>query len=297
MEVFFHIGYPKTASTWLQEMLFPKIRGLIYLNSSETRELFFDSDAFLYSPLHVHKYISKKSDKNYKLLFSSELLTTPINYGWHHGCISKTCAIKIKDTYPNAKIILFIRNQKDLAVSAYQQYVKNGGTYSIRKFLYNSHFSLDHLFYSRLIKYYDSLFGRENVAVFFFEDFTSNPKKFVEKFVENFSFDLDICDLDFRKVNQGLRIRLIPIIRFFNLFHRKPKGRKRMIFPLPKMVGFVRKIVHPLNRYEFFGKHARFDNLLHEKDSGFFRDTYRLSNQELMGRLDVKKLEKYGYFF
>ncbi|MDD3687638.1 MAG: sulfotransferase [Tenuifilaceae bacterium] len=294
MEVFFHIGYPKTASTWLQEKLFPNLKKIQYIGNRETGRFFFESDAFLFNPEDVYQHLKCYTEAS-RYLFSSELLSTPINYGWHNGTISKTCADKIKITFPAAKILIFIRNQQSLAASAYQQYIKNGGTYSIKHFLYNSHFSCNHLLFDGLISYYDMLFGKENVYIFFFEDFVKNPRGFVESFCNLFGFEVDVDTLDFNIVNRGLRVGFIPLIRFLNLFHAKPVGRKRMVLKLPKFVGIINRLIKPLNQFRIFGNFAKYQNILDNKDIEYFRKTFAESNNKLARRVSYEKLKEHGY--
>ncbi len=294
-KIYFHIGYPKTASTWFQESFFPKIKNIIFIDNIKTRHFFFDSDAFFLDTEEVYKIIS-----SYKLddcLFSSELLTTPINYGWHNGCVSKACADKIKHVFPKASVIIFIRNQQSLFTSGYQQYLKNGGTFSIRKFLYSRHlFSVEHLYFDNLINYYDSLFGEDRVHVFLFEEFQLDPQDFVKRFCEKFEFKINYSEINYKSINQGLRVGFIPLIRFFNCFHAKPLGKKYYLFHIPGTLRLINRFVKPLNKFNFFGNYAKCSELLREKDLDFFRESYKESNRRLAERIDYEKLKKFGYY-
>lgn len=43
---------------------------------------------------------------------------------------------RLKTVLPNARIVIFIRNQTEMIASVYKQYVKEGGTHSPRRFLH-----------------------------------------------------------------------------------------------------------------------------------------------------------------
>ncbi len=296
MTVLFHVGYPKTASTWLQENYFPNIKNVHYINNWETKKLFFDSDALLFNPDEVRQYVNRFTDSNH-YLFSSELLTTAINYGWYNGCISRVSADKIKMAFPNAKIIIFIRNQQSLFTSGYQQYIKNGGSFSIKKFLYSNYlFSVEHLFFDKLISYYDSLFGEENVNIFFFEEFQCNPEIFMMRFSERFGLSTSDAIINFNVVNRGLRVHFISLLRILNCFHAKPLGKKFYFIQIPGALRFINRCVKPLNRFRIFGRFATCSELLNDKDIYFLKESYRESNNRLANRVDREKLLKFGYY-
>jgi hypothetical protein len=116
MSVIIHIGYPKTASTWFQEMYFPKVENFDYLVDRWLfYKLFFESDSFLFDSAFTRNLISKSIAKE-NFILSSEQLTTSLTFGWHSGNYSIACANKLKKTYPGATIVIFIRSSNRLFV-------------------------------------------------------------------------------------------------------------------------------------------------------------------------------------
>lgn len=294
MSVYIHVGYPKNASTWFQSKLFPFINNYKYITREETNKLFFFSDTFLFNPFEIKNHIDYTDNKSF--LFSSEALTTTIHYTWHMGALSKSCADKIKATFPNAKIIIFIRNQQSLITSAYQQYLKGGGSYRKRRYLYSKDvFKIEHLYYDKLIEYYDKLFGKENISVYPFEDFRNDPKKFVKQFCETHNFEVDIDRVDFNVVNQGLRKGMVILLRFLNLFHKWPLGLKKHIIHIPRLAIILKKIILPLNKHLLFGPYLTPSAFLNDNDMVFLFKSYYESNRRLANRIGVEVLKKHNY--
>jgi len=287
MPAIFHIGYPKSASTWLQENFFPKIRNIEFINRANTNDIFVDSDVFLFDPVKIRNtFVSEKT-----LLFSSESITTTINKGWHNGVFAKTQADKIKSAYPDSKILIIIRNQQSLITSAYQQFIKNGGVESFNIYLNsNKYFRYEHLLFHQQIKYYEKLFGFKNVHVYMYEDFLRNPPQFIEKLNEEFQFKVDLNDLDFSRVNRGLRVGIIPILRFFNLFHRRPRLKIHYLIHVKGMCSFIKWVIKPLNQYKFFGRFAKPSDFLKSKDLERIQSFYQNSNNALLSRFTYEEM-------
>jgi hypothetical protein len=293
MSVIFHIGFPKTGTTWFQKELFPVLTNSIYIDKKTTSRYFVLSDVYEFDPLEIKLSLNFSNNSNY--IFSSEGLSTQINNSKNYGEHSKTYADKIKATFPNAKIIIFIRNQQSIIPSAYSQYLKNGGVVSFKKYLYtNEVFNLKQYYYHNIISYYDLLFGRENVEVFLFEEFKKNPALFVEDICKRFQLTYSTEQLNFTSVNQSLRVGLIPLVRVLNLFHKNPLGRKRYIISLPYADRFVRYFIRFMNKYSVFGK-RKTSNSLNKETAEFIYKCYHKSNNILANRVGYNKLKEFGY--
>lgn len=129
-KVYLHVGLQKTASTFLQNKLFPNVSGISYVGRPYTQE----SDAFnslqyaddaLYSSDALAKELKliKQNIGNTPLLISDELFSGYLFYGMINRCI---IASRLGEIIPEAEVILFLRGQADLIDSLYNQYVKIG---------------------------------------------------------------------------------------------------------------------------------------------------------------------------
>jgi hypothetical protein len=102
------------------------------------------------------------------------------------GFDSKQIAERLAAVFPEARILIVIREQKAMLVSAYKDYVDRGGTRSYADYLHSDKgrtgspgFELSHWAYHRLIAEYLRLFGRDRVLVLPYELFQEEPLAFV----------------------------------------------------------------------------------------------------------------------
>ena len=200
MSTIIHIGYPKTASSWLQEEFFPKIENCTMIPRKKIQHYFLDPGAFEFNVENVKKEFQAEKDKH--LLLSDELLLGRLRPGGVKGFVTKEVANRLYSVFPDAHIILFIRNQVDMIASTYLQYVRSGGNYSIRKFMFPEDYEgsrsnrlillgLDYFLYHHVINYYKSLFGTEQVHVYLYEDLNKEPDEFLRKFTDKFNLQFN----------------------------------------------------------------------------------------------------------
>lgn len=183
--VYFHVGYPKAASTSLQINLFDPHSQINHFSKAN------DNNINLYRILKSKKEISNQeiiADIKFQLsenkpnLFSDESL---VNQFYDHAS-NMTIAHRIKSVFPSSKIIIVIRNQINLLISRYDyspthksinHFLEYCFKYNKNDFLY----SLD--FYS-IFRLYSNLFGNSNVKILLFEDLQNNPNLFCQEFSE-----------------------------------------------------------------------------------------------------------------
>jgi hypothetical protein len=215
--VFFHVGYPKSASTTLQKQLFNKHTELVNLGLYPTKnegvdketnpetsfyfmdplvKLFYDNllkldtvryqqtDNFdLYTSL-----INKYAAQNKSVVFSEERATSV----FFTHCDMGLKAQRIHELMPDGKIIIVIRNQSDALKSMYADFPfdprspSSGDSMDINAWLEvvltdEFLFYREMLDYYSVIKFYKELFGKNNVCVLLFEELVSDKKSFANK--------------------------------------------------------------------------------------------------------------------
>jgi len=172
-EVILHIGYHKCASTYLQTYVFPMLPVNFRMKwGKDPRRLYREMLDYVrckdFDPHIFLKWIKTYWPTRYKVtLISNEELS-----GHPHGYNTidwRQIAINLKKTFPNAKILVIIREQLSWLKSLYAFKVVIKGE-EIRKFnefvKEESKIGLtDKLEYDRLIKFYVSLFGVNKVLV------------------------------------------------------------------------------------------------------------------------------------
>ena len=167
-----HIGYHKTATTWMQRLLFLPVHGYHPLaNHDQVSEHITAPHGLRFDPTPMQRLIAEglaAVPPNSVPVVSSELLCGNLFFG---GRESEVYAERLKAIAPDARILISIRSQMQLLPSVYMQYVSRGGTMSCRQFFERQiplgYFGFDakHFEYDRLVARYQTLFGTENVYV------------------------------------------------------------------------------------------------------------------------------------
>lgn len=216
-----HIGFPKTATTFLQERVFPRLADqLLYVGRGESATLLepliayddsvFDADG-------VRRQIERVFARGAKTLCSYEPLT-----GLHYqsAFANRTQIARRLREVGFDRAIITVRNQFDALESAYKQYVKSGGTLqfddyitfdsSRQRYLYPEYFE-----YFSIYRLYAEIFGPENVLILQYEQLGS--RAFVRelcRFLEEAPFDIEQA----RPVNSSLSCSKTRILRVLNHF-------------------------------------------------------------------------------
>lgn len=181
-----HIGYHKTGTNWLEKRLFPrKDLGFRLFSLSKKRTDFIRVNDLDFDPEKYRREfvppIARCAEEGAIPVISTERLSGNPHSG---GYDSKRIADRLHQVFPDARILMVIREQRAMILSAYAQYVKVGGACSLRDYVIpcSDHrqpmFHLDHFRYHRLIGHYQRLFGRENVLVQAFERFRAEPLEY-----------------------------------------------------------------------------------------------------------------------
>ena len=137
MKNILHIGMPKTGTTWFQNIFYPNINNYTYINRNIISKLFISPRAFDFKSDFVANEIEKVANKVNPFIICEEVLSGAMQSGALHGFMTKENAYRLHETFPEAQIIIFIREQKSIIASMYQQYIKIGGNYSIDEYLYH----------------------------------------------------------------------------------------------------------------------------------------------------------------
>lgn len=195
-DILVHIGFPKTATTWLQKHVFSNTE-LGFISPWGVRSGLAIDQFVLSSPFHFDPENSRNTflegaegtlAEGLVPVLSEETLVGDPTSGKYWG---KTAADKIFQTFPTARIIISIREQRSFILSAYKQYTLGGGTASIDRFLglgnavlrpgFEGICQRNSLEYDRVISYYQSLFGKQNVIVLVYEELRSNPDRYLDR--------------------------------------------------------------------------------------------------------------------
>ncbi|EIZ80765.1 hypothetical protein WSK_0738 [Novosphingobium sp. Rr 2-17] len=244
-EAIVHLGYHKTATTWLQSHVFPHATSHDFLPRKTVQ------DAFL-APAGMHFCAQKASEvlalrgRNRPVLLSEENLSGYLHNGGLHGFLAPEVARRIKAVLPRARIVLFIRNQFDICRASYAQYVSGGGTWGQGRYFETARFvqgalkrpwkapvfQFEHFEFDRLVAHYDALFGRENVHVYPYE-WLRDRAALLARMEGDLGLALDELPMEQSRANASLGGAGLAAMRCVNLFSRQSVVNKDRIVDLP----------------------------------------------------------------
>lgn len=305
MSPIIHIGFPKTATTWLQKEFFPNVKNIEFIDRKTVGDKIVKPNTFEINTQETRIFFESK--KANKLFICDEMLVGGMDAGFGNGAFIKEVGYRLKNIFDQAQIIIFIRNQHSMVASAYFQYLIEGGNYSIDRFLNRkkmfgiflkeySLFSFDFFKFDQTISFYKSLFGENNVDVYLFEEFDENPKDFLTKFKEKYDLDIDINSLNFeKKRNKRYRKYLLQFAKISNSFTHSNTLLKYYIFNIPKFHGRTHNIYRLLNKYRLFGAFPTDLHLLGAKNMKYISEFYKESNRKLIEIHGLESIKKYNY--
>lgn len=230
MKVYFHLGIHKTASTFLQKEIFPKLDNFKFIDRANFKELknyILYTDDFVFKIENAKDILSKILQGNKKdiIISDEEFYGNPFL-----GAIDRKRNIdRIINIFgSDLHLLIFIRNQFDLVDSFYNQYVKTGGTagfvdfcsYSKYPFIFNSNYFL----YYEYLNYVKSKVPDNKLKIFLFEDFINSKRDSINEILNYFDLETDkIFEYEDDVVNKSLPRSNIPLMRFFNKFTKSSK--------------------------------------------------------------------------
>lgn len=297
MKPIIHIGFPKTGTTWFQREFYPNVTRRKYLDHNKV----FGTYVFNFSPL-VYNYPSELFEvfRDPSIIICDEGIVGSNPY------VTKEMLCRVKKIFDKSSIILFIRNQEDMMVSKYSQYVLGAyGTQSASLYFARDpgwnrmrnfqKFNYDVLNYDLIINYLHHIFGEDNVYVYLFEDFSENPKEFMSRFIDEHGLHISLESINFSPNNIGLRRGLIPIARFLNIFTRYKTREKYYLIHVPRWHLLAKRVYTYLNKFSIFGLKPSLSQLIGDEQCNLILDEFKVSNAKLVKRFGREKLAKYKY--
>lgn len=297
-----HIGYHKTGTSWLQKQLFRREDlGYRSISLSKKRTDFvrvhdFDFDPHRYRELLRPDLEGCERDGKVAILSAERLSGNP-HSGGHD---SKRLADRLVEVFPGARILVVIREQRAMILSAYAQYVRAGGACSLGDYLHPPRdyrlpmFHLDHFRYDRLIAHYQKLFGSENVLALPYEHFRQDPGDFVAT-IARFCGAGCADGLSFeRRENRSLGPVALGLMRRLNPFVIRDSLNANSPFAIPALRAPARLLVRGVDRLtpERWNRRlrGRWQRRIERVTAGYYEE----SNRETQ-RLTGVSLGPYGY--
>jgi hypothetical protein len=197
-DMLLHIGYPKTGTTFLQKRVFAsKDKGFVgpwTLWTGEAVEHFVLTHPRRFAPERVREAFraacaaeAEGNGAGLVPVISHEHLCGNLVHMRH--CVGFEVADRLRATFPEAHVLITIREQRSMLRSLYGQYIKEDGEWPIEMFLGNGDTPpgfapicrLDYLEYDLLVSHYIELFGRDRVLVLPFEELRRDSVQFEQR--------------------------------------------------------------------------------------------------------------------
>ena len=194
-DIYFHVGLPRTASTFLQRKVFPQFGGIRYVKKHDFKK--------------HHQIIA---DATQHVLLSSE-----IDIG--KGRPNANKLFDFAENYPEAKIILVLRRHDKWIASKYKYHIRKNGRLTFSEFFNleknNGFFRKEHLEYRKIIDLLESLFQHKPL-VMFQEEFKSAPAKSLQYLATYCNADFDYAQVKASGVNAAFTVKQLQFLLKFN---------------------------------------------------------------------------------
>lgn len=215
-----HVAYPKSASTWLQASLFsaPPFRSVASL--AEIRETLIHPHPLEFSEKEARALLRPRAGdvdaEGLRPVLSDELLGgEPVAGGYDCTVLAE----RLKAVFPEARVLVVVREQGSMIRSLYGEFLKKYGRGTIEQFLHPKppvhHGTLRatwaprlrrvYFEYDRLVALYDRLFGTDDVLVMPYEHLVLDPQSYVRTIAEHAGASMGEHLPDFGTVRPSVR--------------------------------------------------------------------------------------------
>jgi len=313
MSYVIHIGYHKTGTTWLQRHYFSRrSAGLAFHREREglvpdgidgrtSGRYICEQPLFHYNPKRARaaldSFFSAEIAAGLTPVISYEELSgNPISGGWR----AKEYAWRLAESFPEARIIIVVREQRTMIRASYMQYLRAGGGMSLRDFMVPSpdpNVPQPDLFYFRyngLLQLYRDLFSTERVLCLPFELFRDRPREFLAR-LDSFTgaepdaaLPIDVVE------NRGSAMLQYPLLRVVNPLIKRDSANGRSPYAMTIFKSRTQRALRALGRMAprkwDRAVLQRWERQIEAQTSGF----YEASNKAL-GEMIGYELGQFGW--
>ncbi|MDQ0352742.1 hypothetical protein J2R98_002593 [Alkalibacillus filiformis] len=195
-KVYLHIGVHKTATTFLQWQVFPKLKGISLVRKSNSKKLLYriknkklKGEDFE----EIRQSLEKKRKGDQPLLISYEGFSgSPFSQKKmksSYQILSDLRNIFPKEEY-DVHVILGLRNQVDLMTSLYIEFLHQGGDKKEETYIQElvDHEVFDNYLYNQYIDHIESLYG-DQYFVWVYENFKEQKEDYLLKLLNFLGFN------------------------------------------------------------------------------------------------------------
>ena len=224
-EIILHVGMHKTGTTFFQWNVFH------YLGVNYLWHVFYRSwSKDLLDP--SKKVDLEKIKENFSKILHKDkinLITEENIYTYQFSKEDDRFILldRIRQVFPEAKIIFGIRDKDENLISWYIEYVAVGGVLDFQGFL-DKHMNLEKLNYEPYVKKLKEHYGEKNVFVYSLEELKKNQDKVVKQMCEFMNVDIP-KSYRAKPARVGYGQGILRISLFLNRFFKTPLNKKGII--------------------------------------------------------------------
>jgi hypothetical protein len=304
--IFFHIGYHRTGTTFLQKDVFKSFtdKAIFSLpfNDNAFISRYFIKDLLTKDLIDMSEVEYKKSlyelstkKKGKPIVASLEALSGTM---WADNYFVPE---RIHNLLPKSKIIIVIRSQFTIIPSFYQYlYLKNltkfGGKLLTFKDFYKKIINNNKLNYFKLILKYQTVFGPRNIKVLFYEDLKRNEEHFLNQLFNFIGVEKVGIKYHNEHINQRYSLmEAVGVVKINSILNSRHLKRFETVFPKKintQSLRTVKSILNKANKVNSRVKLIKFDSF--ENDINFrseINSYYKESNRKLFQILGINNTE------
>lgn len=182
-----HIGFHKTASTFIQRRYLNSLDEVTLLNDGQSP---FDVDQWFFTHFVnacPFRFDAEEFAGQFREVLQTRGHATPdstlvisdenLSGDIYSGTDAHELMHRVHDVFPQSDVLIVIRNQLDFLLSAYSNYVLHGGKDSLKRWVFSAGtrwgLILQKIHYRSLIESYQQVFGADRVHVVFYEELWS----------------------------------------------------------------------------------------------------------------------------
>lgn len=298
-----HVGYPKCLSTWLQKKFFLAENGYhIALDTLRTQISIIDPPPFRFDKALVETFINEQQSAAPSSalipVISAEALAGNMYCG---GYNAQQNADRLAASFPQARILIIIREQRSLIRSLYKTQITWGMPHSITDLLaaprtsLSPQFNLDYLKFDGLIEYYQKLYGKDQVLVLPYEMFNEQSSAFIAA-INKHAGITQVANKTYptqQRLNRNRPLIDIHVDRLRNRLIKTPFNLTGLIPDSEARLHQRIKRSKKRNRFPAF-THSWFEQRFAEKTQKLTADAFTESNRKTEA-LTGLSLTQYGY--
>lgn len=222
MSTLIHIGFHKTASTFLQEGIFKRDARISMADRRRVYEKIIYPNPLVYDNAEAQNFIRSHESASLPRQEVPVISNERLSGGFHAGGHDSLEILKrLKQACSKAKILICFREQIEMIASLYAQYVKAFGCLRLDEYCLNKYtqfnketFDIRLLEYHRLIEAYMEAFGRHKVTALPIELLGKEPKEFIRRVYSTLEMEVELQEIDFSRRNprmSSLQTRIMQL--------------------------------------------------------------------------------------